>query len=135
MGEKYYYTALPRIPVAVKKKIEENVAPLVQYRRRSIANSKILHAFREPNTLIEACSNGTWLEGHTISLDERIASRIVVRVKLEDGSEETLHVGKVILREDRVGAGVAAAAEVHGGRIRLIGLEVKGNRTRRWCRS
>jgi len=101
MDEKYYYTALPRIPVAVKKKIEEKVAPLVQYRRRSIANSKILHAFREPNTLIEACSNGTWLEGHTISLDERIASRIVVRVKLEDGSEETLHVGKVILREDR----------------------------------
>ena len=95
MDEKYYYTALPRIPVAVKKKIEEKVAPLVQYRRRSIANSKILHAFREPNTLIEACSNGTWLEGHTISLDERIASRIVVRVKLEDGSEETLHVGLV----------------------------------------
>jgi len=101
MDERYYYTALPRIPVAVKKKIEEKVAPLAQYRRRTLANKKVLHLFREPNTPVEACTDGEWVAGVVSQLLETIPSRIMVRVRLEDGSEETTHIGKVILRDDR----------------------------------
>lgn len=101
MDERYYYTALPRIPVGIKKKIEEKVAPLGQFRRRIISNKKVLHLFREPGTLIEACSDGSWIEGHVVQLNASAMSRILVRVKLEDGIEETHNLGKVILREDR----------------------------------
>lgn len=101
MDERYYYTALPRIPVGIKKKIEEKVAPLGQFRRRVIANKKALHLFREPGTLVEACSEGTWLEGHVVQVNDLAVSRILVRVKMEDGLEETLNLGKVILREER----------------------------------
>jgi len=102
MDERYYYTALPRIPVGVKKKIEERVAALGQYRRRTIANKKVLHLFRETGTPIEACNdNGDWFEGRVLQVNETIPSRIVIRMRLEDGGEDVQHLGKVILRDER----------------------------------
>lgn len=101
MDERYYYSTLPRIPVGVKKKIEEKMAPYSQYRQRAAQNKRQLHAFREPGTLVEGCKeNGTWVEGQTLQLNESIASRISVRVRLQDGNEELFHLGKVILRDD-----------------------------------
>uniref|UniRef100_A0A7S4T2A5 Pre-mRNA-splicing factor 38 n=1 Tax=Alexandrium monilatum TaxID=311494 RepID=A0A7S4T2A5_9DINO len=101
MDERYYYTTLPRIPVGVKKKIEERVAPLSQYRKRTAANRKALNLFREPGTLVEACVEGDWREGVVVQLVETFPTRLMVRVRLEDGTEETAHLGKVILRDDR----------------------------------
>jgi len=100
MDERYYYTTLPRIPVGVKKKIEEKVAPLSQYRKRTLANHKVLHLFRETNAPIEACSkSGDWMDGHIVQLDDRVPTRIMVRARLEDTKEELYcHLGKVILR-------------------------------------
>merc|ERR1711972_807099 len=76
MDERYYYTALPRIPVGVKKKIEELIAPLLQYRRRTMANKRSLHLFRQPAAPIEACIQGEWREGTSIALLEGYESRI-----------------------------------------------------------
>jgi len=102
MDERYYYTALPRVPVGVKKKIEEQLAPLPQYRRRTQANKKNLHLFREPGTWVEACvDSGDWVPGTVVQLVEGIPTRIMVRVKLEDGREGTHHLGKVILGDRR----------------------------------
>jgi len=105
MDERYYYTALPRIPVGVKKKIEERIAPLGQYRRRTLANKKILDILREPGTAVEVCREGTWSDAITVSVDERLPSRLRVRVRLEDesgsmdGPTILAHIGEVILRE------------------------------------
>lgn len=102
MDERYYYTALPRIPVGVKKKIEEQVAPLMQYRRRTQANKRCLHLFREPGTPIEASNtNCEWVPGTIVQLVETYPTRIMVRVRLDDGPEELQHLGKVILLDRR----------------------------------
>lgn len=100
MDERYFDTALPRVPVGIKKKLEEKVAPLMQYRKRNMANKKVLDKFRTPGTKIEANSSGDWLDGKIVSVNESIPTRVMVKVKLEDGKEETLHLGKVILKED-----------------------------------
>lgn len=105
MDEQYYKTALPRIPLATKKRIEEKVAPVVQYRRRTVANKRALNLFREVDTPIAACINGEWHDGVSVALLEGTVSRIMVRCRLEGVGEETVHIGKVILREDRRGAG------------------------------
>ena len=34
--ERYYYTTLPRIPMGVKKKLEERLAPLPMFRSASV---------------------------------------------------------------------------------------------------
>jgi len=101
MEERYYFTNLPRIPVNVKKRIEEKVAPLAQYRRRTIANSKNLALFQVPNAPVEAHINGEWVEGEALAVDERVPSRIRVRVRLANGSEEHVHIGKVLLSDEQ----------------------------------
>ncbi|CAE7940080.1 SRL1, partial [Symbiodinium necroappetens] len=53
LDERYYYSTLPRIPVGVKKKIEEKVAPLGQYRKRAAQNKDMLSAFKEAGTPVE----------------------------------------------------------------------------------
>mmetsp|Transcript_22851 Transcript_22851/g.41378 ORF Transcript_22851/g.41378 Transcript_22851/m.41378 type:complete len:723 (-) Transcript_22851:47-2215(-) len=98
MDERYYYTALPRIPVATKKKIEEKVAPLLQFRKRATANKRVLDSFRTPGTAISASIAGSWYDGTVSVLLESIQSRIFVRCKIEGGSEESVPLGKVILR-------------------------------------
>eukprot|EP00929_Paragymnodinium_shiwhaense_P040938 TRINITY_DN21299_c0_g2_i1.p1 TRINITY_DN21299_c0_g2~~TRINITY_DN21299_c0_g2_i1.p1 ORF type:complete len:764 (-),score=190.83 TRINITY_DN21299_c0_g2_i1:67-2358(-) len=102
MDERYYFSALPRIPVGVKKKIEEKVAPLQQYRKRTEANYRILDSLRTPNTLVEAATAaGEWIPGEVVTLDERTSTRMSVRVRLQDGREEPFHLGKVILADRR----------------------------------
>lgn len=111
MDERYYYTALPRIPVGVKKKFEEQIAPLQQYRKRTAANKRLLHLFQEAGTPVEVwcASNGEWREGKILQLVETIPTRLAVRVRLNDGSDEVQHLGKVILRET-VAAGPTSGA-------------------------
>ncbi|CAJ1446858.1 unnamed protein product, partial [Effrenium voratum] len=98
MDERYYYSTLPRIPMGVKKKIEEKVAPLGQYRKRAAQNKSTLHLFKEPGTAVEACrDNGVWVQGAVVQVIESISTRISVRV-LANGKEEVYHLGRVILR-------------------------------------
>lgn len=100
MDERYYFTALPRIPVATKKKIEEKIAPVSQYRRRTQANKENLHLFYKAGTPVEFVNaNGDWMSGEVIKVDERIKSRISIRVRCESGHEESAHIGKVVLKE------------------------------------
>lgn len=101
MDERYYFSTLPRIPMGVKKKIEEKVAPLGQYRRRAVQNKAVLQSFKEPGTLVEACrDNGTWVEGTVVQVIESVSTRLSVRIRVADGKEEVYHLGRVILRED-----------------------------------
>eukprot|EP00746_Dinoflagellata_sp_MGD_P008055 gnl/MRDRNA2_/MRDRNA2_116050_c0_seq1.p1 gnl/MRDRNA2_/MRDRNA2_116050_c0~~gnl/MRDRNA2_/MRDRNA2_116050_c0_seq1.p1 ORF type:complete len:623 (-),score=163.86 gnl/MRDRNA2_/MRDRNA2_116050_c0_seq1:70-1743(-) len=99
MDDRYYHTSLPRVPVAVKKVIEEKCAGLGQFRKRNAANKKIIDYFRQPGTDVEVCTSGDWLSGEIISLEERVPTRMHVRVKMEDGTEERVYLGKVIIPE------------------------------------
>jgi len=104
MDERYYFTALPRIPVGVKKKIEEQCAPLAHFRKRTMANKRNQHLFEEPGTQIEACNAyGLWVSGSVVKLSSAFPTRIMVKVRHHDGHEDYHHLGKVIIVDRRPG--------------------------------
>jgi pre-mRNA-splicing factor 38B len=98
--DKYFNTVFPRLPNGIKRKLEEKLAPVGQYRKRTKANKEIVDVYREPGTKIEACIDGDWLKATTIELDDGQPTRIKVQVRLEDGVEETVHLGMLILADD-----------------------------------
>lgn len=99
--EKYYTTILPRVPATIKKKLEEKLAQVPQYRKRSQANQELLHLFRERGARIEACprDDGEWLAGEIVSLDENTPGRYKVRCRFDSGDDRSIHLGKVILSD------------------------------------
>lgn len=103
--DKYYNTVLPRLPMVTKRSVEERLAPLAQNRKRMQANKHIIDVFREPGLRVECNVGGEWLHGSVIELDEDPPNRPKVRVRLDDGSEEYVHLGKVILADRSAGRG------------------------------
>jgi len=101
--DKYYNTVLPRLPMVTKRHVEEKLAPLGQNRKRMKQNKGIIDTFREGGTKVECSIGGEWLYGTLIELEEDVPTRPKVRVRLEDGSEEYVHLGKVILGDSRGG--------------------------------
>lgn len=99
--DKYYNTVLPRLPMVTKRHVEEKLAPLGQNRKRMKANKEILDTFRDPGTKVESNIGGEWLHGTLIELEEDVPTRPKVRVRLDDGSEEYVHLGKVIVVDGR----------------------------------
>jgi len=99
--DKYYNTVFPRLPGSTRRKLEERLAPVGQYRKRTKANKEILDVYRDPGTKIEACIDGDWLRGTTIELDDGRPNRVKVQLRLEDGSEDTVHLGMIIITDDR----------------------------------
>lgn len=101
--DKYYNTVMPRLPNSSKRKLEEKLAPMDQYRRRTRANRELLDYFRESGAKVEASIDGDWLRGVITELDDDHPTRIKVQLRLDDGTEESAHLGKVILVETRSG--------------------------------
>lgn len=100
MKDKFYDSVLlPRVLGGAKRKLEDLIAPIDQYRRRTKANKEIVDLYRKGSLRVEACSNGDWLEGRSIELLDEYPSRLKVRVRLEDRTEDIVHLGKVILRD------------------------------------
>jgi len=110
MKEKYFGTPLPRLPAAVRRKLEEKVAPLTIYRKRTQANKRELKRFREPATPVEVCQDGQWYRGQVAFFQNSAQGRMKVSVLLEEkfeGREVSwmVHLGKVILRDGDAGSG------------------------------
>jgi pre-mRNA-splicing factor 38B len=99
--DKYYSIVLPRLPMSTKRQLEAKLAPITQYRKRTNANLDLLDVYRQENVKVEANCNGDWITGYTIELVDDAPSRLKVRVRLEDSTEETVHLGKVILADKR----------------------------------
>lgn len=99
--DKYYNTVLPRLPMVTKRQVEERLAPLGQNRKRMKANKEIIDNYREAGTKIEANIGGDWLSGTIIELEEDVPTRPKARIRMDDGSEEYVHLGKVILSDRR----------------------------------
>eukprot|EP00928_Gymnodinium_smaydae_P100402 TRINITY_DN9840_c0_g2_i1.p1 TRINITY_DN9840_c0_g2~~TRINITY_DN9840_c0_g2_i1.p1 ORF type:complete len:840 (+),score=203.26 TRINITY_DN9840_c0_g2_i1:52-2571(+) len=98
LKEKYFTTPLPRIPASVRRKLEENLAPMVQYRKRTMANRGVFGEKRQVNFAVEAYANGMWVSGRATDVNHRIPSRPMVRVHLDSGGEIVVHIGKVVLQ-------------------------------------
>lgn len=103
LSQDYYYkTVLPRLPVTTKRQIEGKLAQVSQYRKRARANRRHLRIFRETGVRVEAIPNDVdWLPGQTVALLEDNPLRLRVRIRFEDGQEQVVAIGKVILAEDR----------------------------------
>lgn len=99
--DKYYSTVLPRLPMSTKRQLEAKLAPIPQYRKRTKANLELLDVYKVENVKIEANSSGDWIPGWTAELIDDAPSRLKVRVRLEDRTEEVVHLGKVILSDKR----------------------------------
>lgn len=103
LKDKYLSTPLPRIPNAARRKLEERLAPMTQYRKRSKANKKIFgRGLFKFNMEVEACVGGVWYAGRATELLNRMKSRFKLRVQLENGEEHVVHIGKVILSPSTV---------------------------------
>lgn len=104
--DRYYSCVLPRLPMSVKRRLDEKLAQVPQYRKRLQANSKLLDVYRRADVRVEAClEDGTWVSAQTIELDDSAATRLKVRVRLDDGGrQESCHLGKVILADSRFSA-------------------------------
>lgn len=111
--DSYYKTVLPRLPVTVKRHLENKLAQVAQYRKRAQANQEVLERFREKGARIEASpTDSEWIPGEIVALIEEPASRMKVRVKFDDDPrEQNIHIGKVILADS---AGNTAA---RGGNV------------------
>jgi len=100
--DRYYSTVLPRLPMTTKRQVESKLAQVPQYRKRTQANQRLLEVYRQRDVRIEACPDDlAWQSGVTVSLDESSATRQKVRVRLSDGREEVVHIGKIILTDHR----------------------------------
>lgn len=100
--DRYYNTVFPRLPVATKRRVEEELASVAQNRKRMQANKSIIGAFHDRGTKVECSLKGEWRVGTLIELEDDPPSRPKCRVRLYDGSEEYVHLGKVILADPSV---------------------------------
>lgn len=102
LKEKYYGTPLPRLPAAVRIKLEEALAPMAQYRKRGDANKKKFTRKRasEFNMNVEVHDGGEWKPGRGVKLVDACPSRLQLHVKLEDGRDVISHIGKILMNEE-----------------------------------
>jgi len=97
----YFSTIIPRIPAGKKRQIESTLASLPQCRKRTAANQGLLNVYGKEDVKVEVLEGGTWLSGRTVELQEETATRIKLRVALDDGTEVTTQIGRVILTDRR----------------------------------
>jgi len=98
---------LPRMPMTTKRQLESKLAQVPQFRKRAQANQRLLDAYREDGVKVEVClQDGEWHRGEVAELLEETISRLKVRVRLDDGGEEAVHLGKAILVDSRFSASV-----------------------------
>lgn len=100
LKEKYYNTPLPRVPAAVRRKLEERLAPLPQYRKRTRANRRVFGGGLrgELDVSVEVCIGGIWRQGRALEVVDSVPSRLKVRVRMDDGKETLAQIGQVVLR-------------------------------------
>jgi len=97
--DRYYSTVFPRLPMSTKRRVEEELAPLGQNRKRMKANKALIETFNERGLRVECSMKGEWRPATVMELEDDPPSRPKVRVRLEDGTEEYVHLGKVILAD------------------------------------
>eukprot|EP00929_Paragymnodinium_shiwhaense_P002782 TRINITY_DN10306_c0_g1_i1.p1 TRINITY_DN10306_c0_g1~~TRINITY_DN10306_c0_g1_i1.p1 ORF type:complete len:663 (+),score=189.29 TRINITY_DN10306_c0_g1_i1:114-2102(+) len=120
--EKYFSTVLPRLPNSVKKNLEAKLAPIPQYRKRTFANLDLLDIYRREDVQVEVNQGGEWVPANTVVLLESMPSRVKCVVRMRDGTEETVPLGRMILADpnftkadQRQGRGRSRSRSPRGG--------------------
>jgi len=97
--EKYFGRPLPRVPVKVKQQLERELAPISQYRKRMEAHMKN-NIKKIAGTSVEVFHDGQWVPGTAQDFVGRVVKGRKVKVELESGQEVSIHMGKVVLRDE-----------------------------------
>jgi len=114
--ERYYNAVFPRLPASVKRQLEGKLAQVPQYRKRAEANQRLLDVYSEAGVQVEACSaEGEWRAGQTVEIVSTTASRPKIRIRLEDGKTEIVHLGKVIINDERHVPSSSSGSAMRGG--------------------
>lgn len=96
--DRYYSIVLPRLPVSAKRQLEAKLAQVPQFRKRAQANQQLLDVYRQSNVKVQVCNtDGTWIDAVSLYLNESRPYRLRLNVRLDDNSEESVQLGKVIL--------------------------------------
>lgn len=99
--DKFYSVVLPRLPVPTRRLLQLKLAPITQYRKRARANMVLLDVYRHGHVHVEIKPDDEWLEGTVSELIEDTPSRPKASVRLKDGSERVVHLGRVVLTDRR----------------------------------
>jgi len=105
MQDKYFDSPLPRLPVKVKTLVEDKVAPMLQYRKRTAANRNSLTRDNIKDMPVEVCIDGQWTKAVARGFASRHSSCMHVRVQLGDNTDANVHLGKVIIDDGAAGGG------------------------------
>lgn len=98
--DRYYSIVLPRLPVSAKRQLEAKLAQVPQFRKRAQANQRLLDVYRQSNVKVQVCNtDGTWVDAVSLYLNESRPNRLSLHVRLEDNSEASVQLGKVILAD------------------------------------
>lgn len=127
--EKYFSTILPRLPNSVKKLLEAKLAPIPQYRKRTLANYDLLDIYRREDVNVEVNPAGEWMPANTVVLLESNPSRVRCVVRLRDGTEETVQLGRMILTDTSF-----SKQDQRAGRGRSRSRSPRGDRQVDWAR-
>jgi len=98
--EKYCDVSLPRIATAQRKTINERLVLYEQFRRRYASHLEDLSTFEDPEggLDVEVCAvDGEWTVGVTTGKRTMGQRRIKVPIRFNDGKEQLVSLGMVIL--------------------------------------
>ncbi|UVC54414.1 splicing component [Theileria orientalis] len=98
MDDKYYNTVLPRLPVRVKNLFGAHLLEMSKHRKRRVKNMDFVDDFVE-GAQVSVCSKGDWLDGEILTVKEGRRGFPLVTVHLEDGTDETVDIGYVVLKD------------------------------------
>jgi len=96
LSERYFGTTMPRLPMQIKRNFEMNLIGVDEWRKRIISNKERLVKF-DVGAKVEALTNNDWLSGVVTAVDDSVLSCIKLDIKFEDGAQEVVSLGKVVL--------------------------------------
>jgi hypothetical protein len=96
LSERYFGTTMPRLPMQIKRTFEMNLIGVDEWRKRIASNKERMAKF-EVGASVEALTNNDWLEGVVTEVDDSVPSCIKMHIKFEDGAQDVVSLGKVVL--------------------------------------
>eukprot|EP00746_Dinoflagellata_sp_MGD_P112760 gnl/MRDRNA2_/MRDRNA2_49883_c0_seq2.p1 gnl/MRDRNA2_/MRDRNA2_49883_c0~~gnl/MRDRNA2_/MRDRNA2_49883_c0_seq2.p1 ORF type:complete len:511 (+),score=107.53 gnl/MRDRNA2_/MRDRNA2_49883_c0_seq2:78-1610(+) len=97
--DKYCSEPLPRIPMGLRKTLNERLILYAQFRERYQANLEVLDRYEEPGVPVEVCRevDGEWVQAKTVGAKSRSKRCITTPVRFEDGKEQNVSIGRLII--------------------------------------
>lgn len=98
--DKYFNTVLPRLPVKYKNRFGMMLGNMDEFRKRQRSNRHILETYRQPHLKVEVYRKNEWESASIVECIDEVPTRVMIRVRLDDGTEENFPLGYVVIGED-----------------------------------